>query len=219
MADTLRTLACQALMMDADFFRPFFSPIRGGASDKRAYDAWVQKLHGDEEGDELVMLALCRLLHIAVQPVQQSGYRVPLMDPASVAEREGVCYWGNDDKHWVWLRQEAELLRVAPRPPSDSWGEEKVPAMPEGSTTTAPETPAAAPCTSASKPPLPVQSAPEHSAPQPSSLASRPPAHTVAVPSEHARAGKSPSRAPNPGKAAPAKPSKGAAQEYPVGLF
>merc|ERR1719263_393630 len=61
-------------------------------------------LRGDEEGDELVILALARLLGIAVQPVQQSGYRVPLMDPTGATETHCISYWGNDDRHWVWLR-------------------------------------------------------------------------------------------------------------------
>ena len=64
----------------------------------------MAKLRKDEEGDELVILALARLLGMAVQPVQQSGYRVPLMDPTGAAETDCISYWGNDDRHWVWLR-------------------------------------------------------------------------------------------------------------------
>jgi len=116
MADALRHAACEVLYFDADFFRPYFHPIRRGGSfadlgeeeKKKAYFTWVEKLRGDEEGDELVILALARLLGMAVQPVQQSGYRVPLMDPTGdptgAAETQCISYWGNDDHHWVWLR-------------------------------------------------------------------------------------------------------------------
>lgn len=113
MADALRHAACEILMYDAEFFCPFFQPVGRRASpmaafseadSKKAYYDWVQKLRGDEEGDELVILALARLIGMAVQPVQQSGYRVPLMDPTGAAETGCISYWGNDDKHWVWLR-------------------------------------------------------------------------------------------------------------------
>jgi len=207
MADALRSAACQALLLDAEFFRPFFSPIRGGGSDKKAYEAWVRKMEGDEEGDELVMLVLCRLLRIAVQPVQQSGYRVPLMDPVGVAEKEGVSYWGNDDRHWVWL-QEAQKTHL----PSGSPHRAEVPAPPPEETppvVAAPETPAAMPCASSTKPSLPVSSAPEQPVPKPRAQTlhpARPPASTIAFPAAQ----------PSPSKSPPV--SKGAT-EYPVGLF
>lgn len=112
MADALRDAACEVLAFDEDFFLPFYEPVRRrGAPDddstmEEKYRAWVAQLHGDEEGDELVILALTRLCGMAVQPVQQSGYRVPLMDPTSAADEEDawVTFWGNDDRHWVWLR-------------------------------------------------------------------------------------------------------------------
>lgn len=100
MADALRHAACEVLHKDADFFRPYFYPV----GRHKAYDDWVQRLRGDEEGDELVILALSRLIGMAVQPVQQSGYRVPLMDPTGAAETDCISYWGNDDHHWVWIR-------------------------------------------------------------------------------------------------------------------
>lgn len=110
MADALRHAACEVLHHDADFFRPYFHPVGlrhkelPEADSKKAYDEWVQTLRGDEEGDELVILALARLIGMAVQPVQQSGYRVPLMDPTGAAETDCISYWGNDDRHWVWIR-------------------------------------------------------------------------------------------------------------------
>lgn len=112
MADALRHAACEVLQHDADFFWPYFHPVSHGrsrrefteAESKQAYFEWVTKLRGDEEGDELVILALARLIGLAVQPVQQSGYRVPLMDPTQSAETDAISYWGNDDRHWVWLR-------------------------------------------------------------------------------------------------------------------
>jgi hypothetical protein len=115
MADALRHAACEVLQADADFFRPYFMPVgmrHVELSDEalqKAYDKWVETLRGDEEGDELVMLALARLLGIAVQPVQQSGYRVPIMDPTGAEQvgADNISYWGNDDRHWVWLRPEA----------------------------------------------------------------------------------------------------------------
>merc|ERR1711990_320886 len=56
-----------------------------------------------------VVLALARLLGIAIQPVQQTGYRVPLMDPIEAALHGGSSvFWGNDDIHWVWLRLKKE---------------------------------------------------------------------------------------------------------------
>merc|ERR1719291_40534 len=75
----------------------------------------------DEEGDELVMLCLSMLPGMPVQPVQQSGYRVPLMDPKEMASDPGaISYWGNDDKHWVWLRplraEDAAAKAVAAAP-------------------------------------------------------------------------------------------------------
>lgn len=113
MADALRDAACDVLACDEDFFLPFYHPVRRrrapGAAEpslEELYRAWVAKLRGDEEGDELVILALSRLCGMAVQPVQQSGYRVPLMDPTDAAKEANawVVYWGNDDRHWVWLR-------------------------------------------------------------------------------------------------------------------
>eukprot|EP00930_Biecheleria_cincta_P078426 TRINITY_DN65889_c0_g1_i1.p2 TRINITY_DN65889_c0_g1~~TRINITY_DN65889_c0_g1_i1.p2 ORF type:complete len:447 (+),score=83.26 TRINITY_DN65889_c0_g1_i1:75-1415(+) len=108
MADALRHCACEYLTIEEESFLPYFSPVRGvagGGEDamKQAYANWVQKLREDEEGDELVILALATLLGLAVQPVQQSGYRVPLMDPTE-AKEDCILYWGNDDRHWVWLR-------------------------------------------------------------------------------------------------------------------
>lgn len=108
MADALRHCACEYLTIEEESFLPYFSPVRGVAGRgedalKQAYARWVQKLRADEEGDELVILALATLLGLAVQPVQQSGYRVPLMDPAD-AKEDCILYWGNDDRHWVWLR-------------------------------------------------------------------------------------------------------------------
>lgn len=108
MADALRHAACEVLQHDSEFFRPFFHPVRltghSEADSRKAYDDWVAKLRGDEEGDELVILALARLIGMAVQPVQQSGYRVPLMDPTGAADTDCISYWGNDDRHWVWMR-------------------------------------------------------------------------------------------------------------------
>jgi len=119
MADALRHAACEVLNHDADFFWPYFHPVLPGrssrelseADSKKAYFEWVLKLRGDEEGDELVILALARLIGMAVQPVQQSGYRVPLMDPTGSAETDCISYWGNDDRHWVWLRPCEEVPR------------------------------------------------------------------------------------------------------------
>eukprot|EP00929_Paragymnodinium_shiwhaense_P065351 TRINITY_DN32772_c0_g4_i1.p1 TRINITY_DN32772_c0_g4~~TRINITY_DN32772_c0_g4_i1.p1 ORF type:complete len:558 (+),score=84.45 TRINITY_DN32772_c0_g4_i1:80-1675(+) len=149
MADLLRHSACEVLEAEQDFYLPFFYSLGGeadGASPFRsfrsgmytgvdAYTRWVTKMRGDEEGDELVVLALARLLGIAIQPVQQSGYRVPLMDPTESASE--VCapvYWGNDDRHWVWLRLAADspppLLsmrcRPAPAACTDAAGEAPV---------------------------------------------------------------------------------------------
>lgn len=107
MADALRHAACEVLLHDQDFYLPFFHPIRAERIDvepSEDFCRWVHKLRGDEEGDELVILALARLCGMAVQAVQRSGYRVPLMDPTSTAESGCLAYWGNDDKHWVWLR-------------------------------------------------------------------------------------------------------------------
>jgi hypothetical protein len=127
MADALREAACDMLSSDADFFRPYFSPLRGrgdGGDEAliRAYAAWVDRMRGNEEGDELVILCLSRLLGFAVQPVQQSGYRVPLMDPTGAADKEGeVTFWGNDDRHWVWLRKLSDApateAEATPAPP------------------------------------------------------------------------------------------------------
>lgn len=105
MADVLRDAACEVLLSEKDYFVPFFHPVSlvHGASSKDSYEMWVGRLRGDEEGDELVVLALSRLCGMAVQPVQKSGYRVPLMDP--FGDPTGwISYWGNDDRHWVWLR-------------------------------------------------------------------------------------------------------------------
>lgn len=123
MADALRHAACEVLQHDSDFFRPYYQPVRVGSftaemsdeDSKKAYFAWVTKLRGDEEGDELVILALARLIGMAVQAVQQSGYRVPLMDPTCAAETDCISYWGNDDRHWVWLRP---LTDEVPRMPA-----------------------------------------------------------------------------------------------------
>jgi len=111
MADALRWAACEFLTVEADNFLPFFFPRRGGRklgddpeALRSAYDAWVTNLRGDEEGDELVVLAISSLLGLAIQSVQQSGYRVPLMDATGRSKEDGVVYWGNDNKHWVWLR-------------------------------------------------------------------------------------------------------------------
>jgi len=107
MADALRHAACEVLAYDEEFFLPYFHPVRGDTSiedTKKAYHRWLGKLRCDEEGDELVILALARLIGMAIQPVQQSGYRVPLMDPTGAAEGDCISYWGNDDRHWVWLR-------------------------------------------------------------------------------------------------------------------
>merc|ERR1719498_1595632 len=121
MADALRHAACEVLSFDVDFFMMYFHPVRPGsfskdiseADSKKAYFEWVNKLRGDDEGDELVMLALSRLIGMAVQPVQQSGYRVPLMDPTGAAETDCISYWGNDDRHWVWLRPVSEVPPVS----------------------------------------------------------------------------------------------------------
>jgi len=108
MADALRHAACEVLHWEEDFYLPFFHPVHISAESdpsghKAEYKRWVQKMRGNEEGDELVILALARLCGMAVQPVQQSGYRVPLMDPTDSAKK-WITYWGNDDKHWVWLK-------------------------------------------------------------------------------------------------------------------
>ena len=56
--------------------------------------------------------------------VQKSGYRVPLMDPCGELERTSgwISYWGNDDRHWVWLKRgnQAEIEQVVARTPSKS---------------------------------------------------------------------------------------------------
>lgn len=108
MADVLRHAACEVLLSDKDYFLPFFHPVAAAHSEpsEDAYEKWVSKMRGEEEGDELVMLALSRLCGVAVQPVQKSGYRVPLMDPCGESESPTgwISYWGNDDRHWVWLR-------------------------------------------------------------------------------------------------------------------
>lgn len=106
MADALRHAACEVLLHDEAFYLPFFHPVTAADVVPTAEDfrKWVERLRGDEEGDELVILALARLCGMAVQPVQQSGYRVPLMDPTGAVESGFVTYWGNDDRHWVWLR-------------------------------------------------------------------------------------------------------------------
>jgi hypothetical protein len=111
MAEALRHSACEDLLFDEDFYLPFFHPraVRGGdggeaSSSAESFRSWVAKMRGSEEGDELVILALARLLGIAVQPVQQSGYHVPLMDPTESASSGCIMYWGNDDTHWVWLQ-------------------------------------------------------------------------------------------------------------------
>lgn len=106
-ADALRFAACEVLAHDRGFFLPYFHPISGDLTEQppeEAYDKWLANLRGNEEGDELAMLALSQICGMAIQPVQQSGYRVPLMDPCSAAEDDCIVYWGNDDKHWVWLR-------------------------------------------------------------------------------------------------------------------
>lgn len=110
MADALRHAACEVLLFDKEFYRPFFHPVRGGhiSPSEADFDRWVKKMRGNEEGDELVILALARLCGIAVQPVQQSGYRVPLMDPTGAVGSDCITYWGNDDHHWVWLRTNEE---------------------------------------------------------------------------------------------------------------
>eukprot|EP00928_Gymnodinium_smaydae_P090686 TRINITY_DN74446_c0_g1_i1.p1 TRINITY_DN74446_c0_g1~~TRINITY_DN74446_c0_g1_i1.p1 ORF type:complete len:496 (-),score=77.54 TRINITY_DN74446_c0_g1_i1:248-1735(-) len=112
MADALRHAACEVLSFDEEFYLPFFNPLAGrtsappmgDASQVDAFRAWVSAMRGEEEGDELVILALARLCALAVQPVQRSGYHVPLMDPCESAESGATVYWGNDDMHWVWLR-------------------------------------------------------------------------------------------------------------------
>jgi len=108
MADALRHAACEVLLCDKEFYAPFFHPVRCAGS-PMSFETWVKRLRGSEEGDELVILALARLCGMAIQPVQQSGYRVPLMDPVGAAETQCITYWGNDDHHWVWLRQKGEL--------------------------------------------------------------------------------------------------------------
>jgi len=124
MADALRHAACELLQHDSESFRPYFHPVRGSFSSlsdedaEKAYFQWVAKLRKDEEGDELVILALARLTGMAVQPVQQSGYRVPLMDPTGAAETDCISYWGNDDRHWVWLRVLNEDPPRAPAAPA-----------------------------------------------------------------------------------------------------
>merc|ERR1712046_22967 len=96
MADALREAACQVLATDKDDLLPYFHPVRSyldADASGAAYDAWLKKLAGDEEGDELVMLALAQLLGMAIQAVQQSGYRVPVMDPTGAAKEDCVLYW------------------------------------------------------------------------------------------------------------------------------
>mmetsp|Transcript_16755 Transcript_16755/g.35253 ORF Transcript_16755/g.35253 Transcript_16755/m.35253 type:complete len:360 (-) Transcript_16755:45-1124(-) len=104
MADALRHAACELLRDDKEFFLPFFHPVHlPDAGTPPTYDRWVESLRGSEEGDELVILALAMLCGMAVQPVQKSGYRVPVMDPCD-AKESFLAFWGNDDQHWVWLR-------------------------------------------------------------------------------------------------------------------
>jgi len=104
-ADFMRHAACQVLNDDADFFQPYYHSIQDDVvTDADAYHRWVTTLRGDEEGDELVILALARLCGMCVQPVQKSGYRVPMMDPTESTREPFLTYWGNDDKHWVWLK-------------------------------------------------------------------------------------------------------------------
>lgn len=108
MADALRHAACELLRDDKEFFLPFFHPVYlPDAGTPPTYDRWVESLRGSEEGDELVILALAMLCGMAVQPVQKSGYRVPVMDPCD-AKESFLAFWGNDDQHWVWLRPRAK---------------------------------------------------------------------------------------------------------------
>ncbi|CAE7305807.1 unnamed protein product, partial [Symbiodinium necroappetens] len=87
MADALRHAACELLRDDKEFFLPFFHPVYlPDAGTPPTYDRWVESLRGSEEGDELVILALAMLCGMAVQPVQKSGYRVPVMDPCDAKE-------------------------------------------------------------------------------------------------------------------------------------
>mmetsp|Transcript_6695 Transcript_6695/g.18011 ORF Transcript_6695/g.18011 Transcript_6695/m.18011 type:complete len:440 (-) Transcript_6695:13-1332(-) len=114
MADALRHAACEVLLHDMDYYLPFYHPVgRGEAPEPtpEGFKRWVEQLRGDEEGDELVILALSRLCGMAVQPVSRGGYRVPLMDPTGAAQAGCVTYWGNDDRHWVWLRAKQEEAR------------------------------------------------------------------------------------------------------------
>lgn len=112
LADALRHAACEVLLCDEDFYLPFFHPVRArdlrGSDTIDSFRRWVQKMRADEEGDELVILALSRLCGMAVQPIHKAGYRVPVMDPLEVASTGYVNYWGNDDKHWVWLRPKGD---------------------------------------------------------------------------------------------------------------
>jgi len=107
-ADALRHAACEVLLCDEEFYLPFFHPARStdprGGAEAENFRKWVEKMRADEEGDELVILALSRLCGMAVQPVHKAGYRVPIMDPLEVSSTGYVNYWGNDDRHWVWLR-------------------------------------------------------------------------------------------------------------------
>mmetsp|Transcript_169757 Transcript_169757/g.539178 ORF Transcript_169757/g.539178 Transcript_169757/m.539178 type:complete len:202 (-) Transcript_169757:284-889(-) len=110
LADVLRHSACEVLLKDELSYLPFFAPVgraarySPGGPSLEDFRNWVQRLRGNEEGDELVMLALSQVCICALQAVQRSGYRVPLMDPLGVAASGFTAYWGNDDKHWVWLR-------------------------------------------------------------------------------------------------------------------
>lgn len=113
MADALRHAACEVLLCDEDFYLPFFHPVRSvdpGGTEPTAehFRKWVENMRADEEGDELVILTLARICGMAVQPVHKTGYRVPIMDPLDMAETGYVNYWGNDDRHWVWLRPKDE---------------------------------------------------------------------------------------------------------------
>jgi len=102
MADMLRHVACEVISHEEAFYLAFFNDK--GAGCQEAFHRWLAAMRGNEEGDELVMLALARLCGIAIQAVQQSGYMVPVMDPTGSASSGCIVYWGNDNHHWVWLR-------------------------------------------------------------------------------------------------------------------
>lgn len=65
------------------------------------YDSWVQRMEGEEYGDELVLKALASLTQLQFQPVKL----IPVTFPAH-GTGDTTFFFGNDEleEHWVYLR-------------------------------------------------------------------------------------------------------------------